>query len=61
MNKLCRSKKDRMIFGVCGGLGKYLSIDSSIIRILTVLGIVFSLSGIFWIYLLLGIVLPNEE
>ncbi len=61
MKKLMKSSKDRMLFGVCGGLANYLSIDSSIIRILTILGIVFSLSVVFWLYLLLAIVLPTEE
>ena len=37
MNKLYRSRTDRMLFGVCGGLGKYLNIDSTVIRIVAVL------------------------
>lgn len=36
-NKLYRSRTDRMIFGVCGGLGKYLGIDPTIMRIIFVL------------------------
>ena len=31
--KLYRSRSDRRIAGVCGGLGKYLKVDSNIIRI----------------------------
>jgi phage shock protein PspC (stress-responsive transcriptional regulator) len=61
MKKLYRSTTDRMLFGVCGGLGEYLGIDSSMIRILTILGVIFSLSGIFWIYLLLALILPTKE
>ena len=61
MNNLTRSYSDRMFFGVCGGLGKYLGIDSRIIRILAVFGTLASFSLIFWIYLLLAIALPNEK
>lgn len=61
MNTLYRSRSDRMIFGVCGGLAQYLGIDSRIIRILMILGIFASFSAIFWIYLILGIALPCEK
>lgn len=61
MKKLTKDSKNAMVFGVCAGLGEYTGIDTSIIRILTVLGVVFSFSIIFWIYLLLAIVLPNHE
>lgn len=33
-NRLTRSRRDRMIAGVCGGLGNYLGIDPVIIRLL---------------------------
>jgi hypothetical protein len=61
MNSLTKSSSDKMIFGVCGGLAEYLGIDSRIIRILTVLGIFCSFSIIFWIYLVLGLVLPAKK
>jgi phage shock protein PspC (stress-responsive transcriptional regulator) len=50
-----------MIFGVCGGLAKATGIDSSLIRLGFVVGAVFTGSILFWIYLLLGIVLPIDE
>ncbi len=34
--KLYRSRKDRQIAGVCGGIGKYLTINSTAIRIIFV-------------------------
>jgi phage shock protein C len=45
-NKLYRSRKDRMLFGVCGGLGKFFGIDSTIMRIVFVL-LGFTVLG-FW-------------
>jgi phage shock protein PspC (stress-responsive transcriptional regulator) len=61
MNSLTRSYSDRMLFGVCGGLGEYLDIDSRVIRIITVLGIFCSFSAIFWIYLIMGVALPSKK
>jgi len=59
MKKLYRSRTDRMIGGVCGGLGEYLSIDSTVIRILYILFALTGGSGIF-IYLILLLVIPEE-
>ncbi|MBI3004142.1 MAG: PspC domain-containing protein [Ignavibacteriales bacterium] len=45
MKKLYRSQKDRKIAGICGGLGEYLDVDPTIIRLMV---IVFGLgTGIF--------------
>ena len=37
MKKLCRSKSDKMVAGVCGGIAEYLDISSTLVRILFVL------------------------
>jgi phage shock protein PspC (stress-responsive transcriptional regulator) len=37
MNKLYRSTSDKKIAGVCGGLGEYLHIDPTIIRVIFVI------------------------
>lgn len=36
--KLYRSSKNRIIAGVCGGMGEYFNIDPTIVRLLWVLG-----------------------
>ena len=41
---LTRSKSNRMIAGVCAGLGDYLNIDPTVIRLLFVLGF-FTFNG----------------
>lgn len=61
MSRLAKNSHDKMIFGVCGGLAKTTGIDSSLIRLGFVVGAVFTGSILFWIYLLLGIVLPIDE
>ena len=40
MKRLYRSKNDRMLCGVCGGIGEYLDIDPTLIRLLWALIIV---------------------
>ncbi|NPV86587.1 MAG: PspC domain-containing protein [Anaerolineae bacterium] len=57
--KLYRSDSDKMIAGVCGGLAKYLNLDSSIVRLIFVLLFLFGGHGLL-IYLILWIVMPLE-
>ena len=61
MKKLCKNTDDKMIFGVCSGIADYLEITPIIVRFLTVAGVFFSLSIVFWIYLLLAIILPKKN
>lgn len=57
--KLYRSRNERMIGGVCGGLARYFNVDPTVIRLLFVLGF-FLFSSAFWAYLVLWIVVPEE-
>jgi len=57
--KLYRSRNDRMISGVCGGLGEFFGIDPTLIRIIFVLLAIFGGSGIV-IYLVMLLVVPEQ-
>ncbi len=57
---LYRSLSQRMIGGVCGGLGEYLAIDPTLIRVLFVLAAIFAGHGIL-LYLILLILVPVES
>ncbi len=60
MNKrLRRSRSDRMIAGVCGGLGEYLGVDPVIIRLLWAIAIFAYGTGLL-LYILAWIVVPEE-
>ncbi len=37
MKRMYRSKKDRKIAGICGGLGEYFDVDSTLLRLIFVL------------------------
>lgn len=56
-----RSRRDRVIAGVCGGLGAYLGVDPVLIRLLWALGTVatFGIAGVV-LYGLVALVLPVE-
>ena len=60
--ELTRSKSDRMIAGVCGGLARWLGWDSTAVRILYVLISIFSVAfpGMI-VYLILALVMPSDE
>jgi phage shock protein PspC (stress-responsive transcriptional regulator) len=57
--RLYRSVDDRMIAGVCGGIAEYFDIDPTLVRLLFVLGIFVTGSGLFWAYLIMMIVVPE--
>lgn len=59
--KLTRSKRERMIGGVCGGLGLYFRLDPAIVRFLWAIGTIVSHGLGIIAYILLLIVLPEEE
>lgn len=61
-NPLTRSKSERMLLGVCGGVAKWLGWDPTIVRVVYVLVSVCSAGfpGIF-VYLILAIVMPPGD
>ena len=61
MSQLHKSKKNRVLFGVCGGLSDSTGIDPALLRVGFVFGSLFTGSILFWVYLLFALVLPNEE
>lgn len=60
VKKLYRSTSDRMVAGICGGLGEYFGIDSTLVRLIFVIGSFVSFSALFWIYIIMLIVVPEE-
>jgi len=59
VKRLYRSKTDRRIAGVCGGLAAYFNLDPTLVRLLAVLGLILA-GGTFWAYIIMAIVIPNE-
>ena len=57
--QLTRSNTNRMIAGVCAGLGEYLNIDPTAVRLLFVLGFFLTGPGILIAYLIMAIIVPE--
>ena len=57
---LYRTEKDKMIGGVCGGLGEYFEIDPALVRLLFAL-IFFGYGAGLMVYVLLWIIMPSED
>jgi phage shock protein C len=57
--RLYRSRSNRMLFGVCGGLGEYLNVDPTVIRLIFVLAFLPGGPGLI-AYLALALLVPEE-
>lgn len=57
--RLYKSKTNRVLFGVCGGLGEYFNIDPTIFRLIIVLLICGAGSGPL-AYIVAAIIIPEE-
>jgi len=58
--QLTRSTSNRMIAGVCAGLGEYLGMDPTVVRLLTILAFFTGFGGIALVYLIMAIVVPEQ-
>src|SRR3989338_8854257 len=58
--RLYRSKKERIIAGVCGGIAEYFNVDPSIVRLLWALFALMGGSGIL-AYIIAWIIIPLEK
>ena len=57
--KLYRSRTDKKVCGVCGGVAKYLNMDATIVRLIMVLLTLAGCSGLL-IYIVCALVIPEE-
>ena len=57
--KLYRSRTDKKLCGVCGGLAKYFNIDPTIVRLALVLCVLFAGFGIL-AYIIAALIIPEE-
>jgi len=57
--KLYRSRSNRQIAGVCGGLAEYFNMDATLLRVLFIVLAVLGGSGIVQ-YLAMWIIVPRE-
>lgn len=58
--QLKRSRDNRMICGVCGGLGEYLNVDPTIIRVVCLFAAFAGLGTGAVIYIIAAIIIPED-
>jgi phage shock protein C len=58
--RLYRSRDDKMLGGVCGGLGEYLDVDPTLIRVLWVVVTVLGAGTGLIAYIILWFLIPVE-
>ncbi len=58
--RLYRSRNDRVIAGVCAGLGHYFNLDPVLIRVLAVIVGFMSFGTLVLLYLVLALIMPLE-
>jgi phage shock protein PspC (stress-responsive transcriptional regulator) len=57
--KLRKSRTDKMITGVCGGIAEYLGWDATIVRVIFTLLVFSSFGTMVLIYFILALIMPE--
>ena len=58
--KLMRSSKDCKLFGVCGGLAEYFGVDSTVVRLIAIILVIFAGMS-FWLYIIAALIMPVDD
>lgn len=58
--RLYRSRNDRMISGLSAGLGEYIGMDPTVVRLLFALSAIFLFPAPIIIYLVMMLIVPEE-
>lgn len=59
--KLVRSKTNRTICGVCGGIGEYLNVDPTLIRLIWIVCSLASCGTGLLVYLIAALIMPEDN
>lgn len=59
VKRLYRSRDDRMITGVCGGLAEYFDADPTLVRLLAAFMLVFGMPGTLPAYIVMALIIPE--
>lgn len=58
--KLTRSRDDRWIAGICGGIADHTGIDATLIRVILVIATILGAGSLALIYLICWLIIPKE-
>lgn len=60
MKKLYKSKYDRKLCGVCGGIAEYFQVDPTLVRLILIIAGLFSAGAGVVFYILAALLMPEE-
>jgi len=60
VQKLYKSRTDKKLFGICGGLAKYLGMNSTVLRVIFIAALFLSANTFLLVYVALAFVMPKE-
>jgi phage shock protein PspC (stress-responsive transcriptional regulator) len=60
MSKLYRSRRDKKVTGLCGGLAEVMNVDATLLRLLVVITTFFTGGTVIFIYFIAAMVIPKE-
>jgi phage shock protein C len=61
VKRLTRSRDDKWIGGVCGGIAKYVGVDSNLIRIIVAVATLLGAGTLIIAYILAWFLIPLED
>lgn len=57
--RLVRSRDDRWLTGVCGGVAEYAGVDANLVRLVVVLGTLFGFGSLLVAYVVAWLLMPE--
>jgi phage shock protein PspC (stress-responsive transcriptional regulator) len=60
MNKIYRSRTDKKLFGLCGGLAEAMNVDATLLRLVVVVTTFFSAGTVIAVYAIASFAIPKE-
>jgi phage shock protein C len=61
VRKLYRSRTNRKLAGVIGGISQYIGLDASLLRVLFIISLFFTVGTPVILYMIFVFLVPNEE
>ncbi|MBI2499093.1 PspC domain-containing protein [Candidatus Woesearchaeota archaeon] len=58
--RLYKSSSNKVLFGVCGGIGEYLDIDPTVVRLLWVIFTALSMGAGILVYIIAALIIPKK-
>lgn len=59
--KLTRSLTDKKLTGLCGGLARYLGVDTTAVRLIVAAAAFFSFGTVILLYIIGSLIIPQES